>query len=130
MLNEDPIFKLEASLERFPCKLKQKRFFNENEYDKLYPSGFALAHIFSAPKMHMFSSSDTFPKLCLLLLVFLIIILSGSYVIFFHSYFLMITLAKVHFCYIKDTFFFIGIFYNQINGVAMASPLVLSMLIF
>ena len=63
MLNENPILKLQTSLERFPCKLKQKIFFNENEYDKLYPSGFALARIFSAPKMHMFSSSDTFPKL-------------------------------------------------------------------
>ena len=40
------------------------RFFNENEYDKLNPSGSAPAHIYGATKMHKFSSSDdTFPKL-------------------------------------------------------------------
>ena len=40
-LNEDSTLKREASL-RFLRKLKQKNFFNENEYDKLYPSGSAL----------------------------------------------------------------------------------------
>ena len=43
--------------------MKQKNFFNENEYDKLYPSGSAPAGIYSTPKMHKFSSSDSFPKL-------------------------------------------------------------------
>ena len=42
-LNEDPTLKREASLQRFLRKLKQKNFFNENEYDKLYPSGSAPA---------------------------------------------------------------------------------------
>ena len=37
-LNEDPTLKREASLQRFLRKLKQKNFFNEIEYDKLYPS--------------------------------------------------------------------------------------------
>ena len=36
-LNEDPTLKLEASLQRFLRKLKQKNFFNEIEYYKLYP---------------------------------------------------------------------------------------------
>ena len=40
-LNEDPSLKREASLQRFLSKLKQKQFFNEIEYDKLYPSGSA-----------------------------------------------------------------------------------------
>ena len=44
-------------------KLKQKNFFKENEYDKLYPSGSAPARIYGTPKMHKFSSSDTFSKL-------------------------------------------------------------------
>ena len=39
-------------------------FFNEIEYDKLYPSGSVRAHIYGTPKMHKFSSSDSFPKLC------------------------------------------------------------------
>ena len=44
-LNEDPNLKREPSLQRFLRKLKQKRFFNEIEYDKLYPSGSAPARI-------------------------------------------------------------------------------------
>ena len=59
--------KREASLQRFLCKLKQKNFFNEIEYDKLYPSGSAPARIYGTPKMHKFSSSDSFPKLRLIL---------------------------------------------------------------
>ena len=55
--------KREASLQRFLCKLKQKNFFNEIEYDKLYPSGSAPARIYGTPKMHKFSSRDSFPKL-------------------------------------------------------------------
>ena len=58
--------KREASLQRFLRKLKQKNFFNEIEYDKLYPSGSAPACIYSTPKMHKFSSSDSFPKLRLI----------------------------------------------------------------
>ena len=62
-LNEDPTLKREALLQRFLCKLKQKNFFNENEYDKLYPSGSAPARIYGTPKIHKFSPSDSFPKL-------------------------------------------------------------------
>ena len=62
-LNEDPNLKREASLQRFLRKLKQKDFFNEIEYDKLYPSGSAPARINDTTKMHKFSSSDSFPKL-------------------------------------------------------------------
>ena len=61
-LNEDPTLKREALLQRFLRKLKQKHFFNEIEYDKLYPSGSAPARIYGTPKMHKFSSSDYFPK--------------------------------------------------------------------
>ena len=56
--------KHEASLQCFLDKLKQKNFFNENVYYKLYPSGSAPACIYGTPKMHKFSSNDTFPKLC------------------------------------------------------------------
>ena len=55
--------KREASQQRFLRKLKEKNFFNDNEYDKLYPSGSAPARICGTPKMHKFSSSDSFPKL-------------------------------------------------------------------
>ena len=55
--------KREVSLQRFLRKLKQKNFFNDNEYDKLCPSGSAPAGIYGTPKMHKFSSSDSFPKL-------------------------------------------------------------------
>ena len=62
-LNEDPTLKHETSLQRFLRKLKQKNFFNETEYDKLYPSGSAPACIYGTSKMHKFSSSDSFPKI-------------------------------------------------------------------
>ena len=55
--------KREASQQSFLRKLKLKNFFNENEYDKLYPSGSVPARIYGTPKMHKFSSSDSFPKL-------------------------------------------------------------------
>ena len=42
--------------------MKQKNFFNDNECDKLYASGSAPARIYGSPKMHKFSSSDSFPK--------------------------------------------------------------------
>ena len=64
MLNEEPTLKREASLQCFSCKLKKKNFFNEKEYGKLCPSGSAPAGIYGTPKMHKFSSSDTFSKLC------------------------------------------------------------------
>ena len=44
--------------------MKQKKIFHEIEYDKLYPSGSAPACICGTPKMHKFSTSDSFPKLC------------------------------------------------------------------
>ena len=62
-LNEDPTLKREVSLQCFLHKLKQKNFFNETEYDKLYPSGSAPARIYGTHKMHKFSSSDSFTKL-------------------------------------------------------------------
>ena len=62
-LKKDPTLKREASLQRFLRKLKQKNFFNEIEYDKLYPSGSAPVRVYGTPKMHKFSSSDSFPKL-------------------------------------------------------------------
>ena len=55
--------KHEVSQQRFLRKLKQKNVFNEIEYDKLYPSGSAPARIYGTPKMHKFSSSNSFPKL-------------------------------------------------------------------
>ena len=67
-LNEDPTLKREASLQRFLrfFKLKQRNFFNENVYDKLYPSATAPAIIYGTPEIRKFSPSDTFPKLRLI----------------------------------------------------------------
>ena len=62
-LDEDPTLKCESSLQRFLRKLRQKNFFNENECNKVYPSGSAPARIYGTPKMHKFFSSDSFPKL-------------------------------------------------------------------
>ena len=57
-LNEDQTLTREASL-RFLRKLKQKNFFNEIEFDKLYPSNSAPARIYRTPKMHKFSTSNS-----------------------------------------------------------------------
>ena len=46
--------------------VEAKKNFNEIEYDKLFPSGSAPARIYSTPKMHKFSSSDSYPKLRLI----------------------------------------------------------------
>ena len=85
-LNEDPTLKREASLQHLLHKLKQKNFFNEIEYDKLYPSGSAPASIYGTPKMHTFSTNDSFPKLrpTVSSTGILIIILSVFFVTFFH----------------------------------------------
>ena len=60
-LNKVSTLKDEASLQRFLGKLKQKNFFNENVYDKLYPSGSDPTRIYGTPKMHKFFSSNSFP---------------------------------------------------------------------
>ena len=100
-LNEDPTLKREASLQRFFRKLKQKNFFNEIEYDKLYLSGSVPTHIYGTPKMHKFSSSNSFPNLRPIVSskVLLIINLPVSFEIFFHLKFLMISLANILFLF-------------------------------
>ena len=60
-LDEDPTLKHEASLQLH--KFKQKNLLNKNEYNELYPSSSAPAHIYGTPKMHKFYCSDSFPKL-------------------------------------------------------------------
>ena len=55
--------KRKSSLQRFLRKLKQKNFYIEIESDKLYPSDSDPARIYGTPKMHKFSSSDSFPKI-------------------------------------------------------------------
>ena len=73
-LYKDSNLKRKASLQHFFGKLKEKNFFREIEYDKFYPSGSAPAHIYGTPKIHKFSSSDSFLTLCPI----------ASVVIFFH----------------------------------------------
>ena len=65
-LNENPTLKCEISLQCFWRQLKQKNFLNEIEHDKPYPSGFAPAGIYGTPKIHKFCSSNSFPKLCMI----------------------------------------------------------------
>ena len=116
-LNEDPTLKREASLQRFLCKLKQKNFLNDNEYDKFYPTGFAPARIYGTPKMHKFSSSDSFPKL------FLIVSSIGTF-----NYNLACFLCdlcsplvpKDYFC--KDTFTFV----SQIKNANLSKKFLVS----
>ena len=115
-LNEDPTLKREASLQRFLRKLKQRNFFNEIEYDKLYASGSAPASIYGTPKMRKFSSTDSCPKLRP------IVSSIGTFNPNLNitrkelkNLFLFVT-SKIHFSFSSK-------FYNQIDGVAMGSPL-------
>ena len=61
-LNKDPTLKREASVQPFLRKLKHKNFFNENEYDKLYPSGSAPTRI-SCAQPEIFQGRGGFVKL-------------------------------------------------------------------
>ena len=47
----------------FYVSSNKKNFFNEIEYDKLYPSGYAPACIYGTSEMDKFFSSDSFLKL-------------------------------------------------------------------
>ena len=49
-LNEDPTLTRKASLQRLLSKLKQKNVLNENEYNKLHPSGSGPARIYGTLK--------------------------------------------------------------------------------
>ena len=174
-LNEDPTLKYEASLQRFLRKLKQKNLFKKNEYDKLYPSGSAHAHIYGTPKRHKFSSSDLFPKPCpivsskgsfnynlsrflcdLLSALFMITLAKKLFLLFlnlkiscFLRLFVNVSLQETIdiginpifnpnpnlnitkkefkklflFATSQTHFLFTNKFYNQIDGVAMGSPL-------
>ena len=61
-LDEDPTLEGEASLQRVLRRLRQNNFFNEIEYDKLYPES-APARINGTTKIQKFSYGDSFPKL-------------------------------------------------------------------
>ena len=50
----------------FYVSWNKKNFFNGIEYDKLCPSGSAPARTCDTPKIHKFSSIESFPKLCLI----------------------------------------------------------------
>ena len=100
-LSEDSTFKCKASLLRFLPKLKQKNFFNE--YDKLYPSGSAPARVYGTPKMHKFSSSDSFPKFCP---IFSSIGTFNYNFVHFLSDLLSLLVPNDYFC--KDTFSFVS----------------------
>ena len=94
--------KAEVSLQSFLHKLKQKNFFNENVYDELHPSGSAPARIHGTPKMHKFSASDTFNKLCLIVSS----IGTFNYLACFICDLLSPVVPDDYCC--KDTFFFVS----------------------
>ena len=52
ILNEDPTISRETSLQNKLRALKKKGFFNEAEYEKIYPTGSVPARIYGLPKMH------------------------------------------------------------------------------
>ena len=146
--------------------LKQENFFNETEYDQLYPSGSGPARIYGTPKMDKFFPCNCFPRLCLIvssagtfnynLARFLCDLLSplvsndysskDTFLLFLklrmqifpkcillqetldnHNPNLNITRKELkqlfHFATSQTNFISNSKFYNQIDGVAMSSPL-------
>ena len=97
--------------------MKQKNFFNEIEYDKLYPSGSAPARIYGTLKIHKFSSSIPLQET----------IDIAINLIFNHNPNLNITRKELKKLFLFATsqthFMFNSKFYNQIDRVAMGSPL-------
>ena len=51
-LSADPTLLREGQLQRFLRKLKNKKFFTKEVYDKIYPSGSKPASIYGLPKIH------------------------------------------------------------------------------
>ena len=75
---------------------------NEIENDKLYPSGSAPARIYGTPKIHKYSSSDSFPKLRLIVYI-------GTFnynLARFLCHLLSPSVPNVYSC--KDTFYFVS----------------------
>ena len=62
MKQKRPILERQGSLQRFLRKLKKTFLINLNVIN-CYLSGAAPARIYGTPKMHEFSSSDSFPKI-------------------------------------------------------------------
>ena len=114
--------KYEASLQCFLRKLKHKNFFNENKYDKLYPSGSAATRIYGTLKMHKFSSVDSFTNIPLQETIDI-----ARNLIFNPNPNLSITKKELKKLFLFSTsqtqFIFNSKVYNQIDGVAMGSPL-------
>ena len=83
--NEDPTWKREASLQRFLHKLRQKDFFNEIEYDKLYLVLLLLVSmvLLKCTNYPLLIHFLNFVQL-FYLYVLLIIILPVSFVVFSH----------------------------------------------
>ena len=49
---------MDGPLEKFLLKMKKKGFFNEIDYDKVYPQGSSVARIYGLPKMHKLKSAS------------------------------------------------------------------------
>ena len=59
-LKDNPILTREGQLQQFLRKIKDKNFFDENTFKKIYPCGSKLATIYGIPKTHntLFDSDD------------------------------------------------------------------------
>ena len=56
-LPSDPTILREGQLQRFLRTLKNKDFFTDDSYDKIYPSGSKPASIYGLPKIHKLNSN-------------------------------------------------------------------------
>ena len=56
-LSSDPTILTEGQLQRFLRTLKNKGFFTDESYDKIYPSGSKPGSIYGLPKIHKLNSN-------------------------------------------------------------------------
>ena len=56
-VSSDPTILREGQLQRFLRTLKNKDFFTDESYDKIYPSGSKPASVYGIPKIHKLNSN-------------------------------------------------------------------------
>ena len=61
-LSEDVTIKRESKLQRFLRNLKNNKFLDNLEYEKIHPSGSSLAKIYGSAKMHKSFDSNSLPN--------------------------------------------------------------------
>ena len=94
-LSSDPTILREGQLQRFLRTLKNKGFFTDESYDKIYPSGPKPASIYGLPKIHKLNINEDLYVLLFLLQVLITTILPNFLLTYLLLLFLPPTVPKI-----------------------------------